>query len=1175
MTKFAFGTDPVLSACTVRPVWRRPITKILLVMKLTAFLLTAALIQVHASGVAQTVTITGRNLSLKQVFKAIEVQTGYVLFSNRELLADTKPVTLKVSDMELADLLEVVLKNQSLDYIIQGKTITLSAKANWRHIAVPGRAGLPQVITLAAPPVLVRVTGPDGKPLSGASISIKGSSIAGITNADGAFSLDLTAGQTIVVSFVGYEQQEIPITPALLARSAVLGPDSKPGGLLIRLVPKIESLNETVILGIYSRPKESFTGAVTTITGDQLRSVNGLNVLQAMKVFDASVHIPDNVQYGSDPNRLPTITLRGTNNFPTQGGNANAPVSGADFSSNYMSNPNQPLFILDGFEVSIQRVYDLDMSRIASFTILKDAAATSIYGSRAANGVIVVETVQPKPGKLRFSYSGQAQVTAPDLTVYDLTNAAEKLEVERLAGVYSQYADGALPASDAFYRQLYANRLANVQQGVNTYWLSQPVQTGFGQRHSIYLEGGDNYIRYGIDFGYNQNAGVMKNSGRKNYSGGMNLSYRHKGLLIKNVLNVAFNNAKNSNFGPFSEYTRMNPYWRPYDEYGNPVQVVEQYTINGSKSTAYLNPLYNSTLHIVDQSVYTSIVNQTNLEWRISEAFRLTGKMAITKQTDQGDKFLPAKHNSFFEEDDFTERGSYTQTHSKFFSYDGSLQLDYNKRMGNGYLYNTTGLNIAETNSDYVGIYVTGFPNERMDDIGFGNGYPENTKPNGGNAVTRRISAFSNFNYTYDNRFLADVSFRADGSSQFGVNKRFAPFWSAGLGWNIHNEKFFAGSQVINKWRIRASMGSTGDNRFPPFMGITSYKYYTDQNYRSRVGALLMGYGNENLAWQQTIKKNVGMDMTMFNSRLNFTVNVYRENTNGLILDINTPPSAGVTSYKENVGKMQNNGYEFNATYFIIKNEQKQNYWSVFVNGNHNRNYIKSISNSLKKLNETNDKNDKNQQVRPQFRFEEGQSTNVIWAVRSHGIDPSNGREVYEKKDGTLTYNWDPKDKVIVGDITPTMNGNFGTNITMKGITLGLYFDFQFGGQTYNQTLQSRVEGADLQYQVDRRLLLGRWTKPGDVKYFQRLVYTSSGIYIPPSYATSRFVQNNDYLNLGSISLSFQIPDKVTKTWGLSNTRLSFIANEIKRWSVIKMERGLDYPFARNFTLGLTTSLNQ
>jgi TonB-linked SusC/RagA family outer membrane protein len=1112
--------------------------------------------QVSANGYSQKVTLSVRNAPLSQVFNLIEKQTGYNFYYKVELLRNTGEVSAEVKKAPLEQVLQLIFKDQPLQYNIIENNIIVSLKQE------------PPVVYSVIPPSYTVsgkiVDADDGNPLPGASIIIKGTRTGTAANKDGVFVLkDVPAGAVLVISFTGYQPQEFKINQST--------------SIVIRLQKgAIRESEAFVYTGIYSRPKGNFTGAVTSVTGDQLRSVNGLSVLQALKVFDPAVHIPDNVQFGSDPNKLPTITLRGTNNFPSQGGDdSNIPVSGADFSSNYMSNPNQPLFILDGFEVSIQKIYDLDMSRIASFTILKDAAATAVYGSRAANGVIVVETVQPKPGKLRLSYSGQMQVTAPDLTVYDLTNATEKLEVERLAGMYSQYSDGIRPDLDAFYRQLYSSRLAKVQEGVNTYWLSQPVRTGFGQRHSLYLEGGDSYLRYGINFGYNNNAGVMKNSNRNTYSGGMNISYRYKKLLVKNVLNVEFNNANNSNYGAFSDYTKMNPYWAPFDENGNVVQVLEKYTnpVTGA-TTTYLNPLYNSTLHTINKSVYTSILNQTYLEWRINSNYKITGKMAITKQIDQGDIFLPAKHNSFYNETDFTQKGSYSQSHSQFFSYDGSLQLDVNKRLGNGYFFNTTGASIAETNSTYSSILVKGFPNERMDDIGFGNGYPPNSKPGGGNAVTRRISAFSNFNYTYDNRFLADFSVSVDGSSQFGVNNRFAPFWSTGLGWNIHNESFFRKSSLVNQFRIRASIGSTGDNRFPPFMGITSYKYYTDQNYRAQVGAVLMGYGNENLQWQQTIKKNIGADLVLFNSRLNMTFNLYRENTKGLILDINTPPSAGVTSYKENVGELENNGYEFNATYFIIKNQKNQTYWSVFVNGNHNVNYIRKISNSLKKLNEQNDKNDKGQQTTPQYRFEEGQSTNVIWAVRSEGIDPSNGREVYVKRDGSLTYNWDPADKVIVGDITPDMNGNFGTNFTWKGITLGLYFEFQFGGQMYNQTLQSRVEGADLNYNVDRRVLLGRWTSPGDIKYFQRLLYSSGSIIVPPTYATSRFVQNNNYVNATSISLAYQIPDKYTSHWGMTNTRLSFIANDIKRWSSIQTERGLDYPFARNLTFSINTSFN-
>ncbi|HEY1202157.1 MAG TPA: SusC/RagA family TonB-linked outer membrane protein, partial [Niastella sp.] len=239
------------------------------------------------------------------------------------------------------------------------------------------------------------------------------------------------------------------------------------------------------------------------------------------------------------------------------------------------------------------------------------------------------------------------------------------------------------------------------------------------------------------------------------------------------------------------------------------------------------------------------------------------------------------------------------------------MQLDYSKRSGKHLLLNSTGGTITQTNSDFMTVTVTGFPNERLDQINFGNGYPSNTKPVYENITTRQISGYTNFNYSYDNRYAADLSIRTDGSSQFGSEKRFGTFWSAGVSWNLHKEKILAHIQHINLMRIRASMGTTGDSRFQSFMGISTYQYYTDQNYRGQVGAILSSFGNNNLQWQSTLKRNLGIDVGLFKNHVYLNFDVFRENTDQLILDITSPPSIGVTSYKENVGGLQNRGYEF------------------------------------------------------------------------------------------------------------------------------------------------------------------------------------------------------------------------------------------------------------------------
>ncbi len=476
-------------------------------------------------------------------------------------------------------------------------------------------------------------------------------------------------------------------------------------------------------------------------------------------------------------------------------------------------------------------------------------------------------------------------------------------------------------------------------------------------------------------------------------------------------------------------------------------------------------------------------------------------------------------------------------------------------------------------------VIATGFPNERLDQINFGNNYEENSKPTYTNNTTRLISGYTNFNYSYDSRYSADFSIRSDGSSQFGSEKRFGTFWSAGASWNLHKEKLLADKSYINLFRLRSSIGTTGDSRFQSSMAITTYQYYTDRNYRGQVGAILKGYGNENLQWQNTLKRNIGLDLGLFNNRILINFDVYRENTTQLILDINTPPSVGYTSFKENAGELENKGYEFKMNAFLIKNENKGLYWNIFANGLHNKDRIKSISNALKKRNELNDANSTNpthenynKQVKPQPRFQEGMSVNNIWAVQSAGIDPSTGREVFIKRDGTTSYVWDPTEKMPVGNEVPDMRGSFGTNVTWKGFSVALFFSYEFGGEIYNQTLVDRVEVTNYTYNVDRRVLLGRWKKPGDVTFFKGLINDYGNPVTNATLATSRFVQKNNFVNAESISVSYQLPDKLGRKLSLTNTKFTFIANDLKRWSSIQVERGLDYPFARNLTLNVSTS---
>lgn len=309
---------------------------------------------------------------------------------------------------------------------------------------------------------------------------------------------------------------------------------------------------EVVVTGYSRRSKESFTGSASTFSKEDLLRVGNKNVLQSLQNLDPSFVLSENLALGSNPNALPEIQLRGQTGLD-------------DIRGEYSGNPNEPLFILDGFEANLQKIFDLDMNRVASITILRDAAAKAIYGSKAANGVVIIETIVPAEGAMRVSYNANFNIEAPDLTSYHLANAREKLQVELNAGRYTS----SQPVYQQHLREQYNAILADIESGVDTYWLSQPLRVGLGNKHTLMLEGGSPSLRYVVDFSYNNNIGVMKGSNRQNTGGSVNLSYRSGKFNFRNILSVNFNKSNNSPYGSFSEYTSLNPYFSPYDEYGN------------------------------------------------------------------------------------------------------------------------------------------------------------------------------------------------------------------------------------------------------------------------------------------------------------------------------------------------------------------------------------------------------------------------------------------------------------------------------------------------------------------------------------------------------------------------------------------------------------------------------
>lgn len=748
------------------------------------------------------------------------------------------------------------------------------------------------------------------------------------TDVDGNFTLKVPAtSKKVRISFMGYEDKLV-----------TLGSETTYD---IRMLPLSNDLNEVVVTGAFTRKANTFTGAVTTVKGEDLTRVGNQNVLQSLSMIDPSFMQIENLSAGSNPNAMPDFQMRGSSTIST-----------TDVQSQYASNANQPLFILDGFETTLTRVMDLDMNQVASVTTLKDATAKAIYGSKGANGVVVIETKRPQAGTLRVTYTGNLNLEVPDLSSYDLCNAAEKLEVERMAGLFSS--DNAL--TQISLDQTYSNKLHEVLEGVNTDWLAQPVRTGVGQKHSLYVEGGDKAMTYGVNLAFNNIEGAMKGSSRNTFNGGITLAYRVKDLIFRNQLTIDYNSSDESPYGNFSDYAKMNPYSRLRDENGNLIQSYV-YTNNAGETGQYYNPLYNTTLNTIDNTSYTNITNNFYLEWQIMPRLRFTGRFGLVHQTNTADQFKPANHTDFINETDEFAKGSYYKLNGVSTNINADANISYSLELAKHAVFLNGQLSMSDVSYESAAMLAEGFPNDKMNDITFAVQYAKNQSPTGEENVSRSCGGLLSLNYSFDNRYLFDANYRLTGSSETGAHNRWGSFWSVGGGWNIHNEAFLRGNDYVNRLKLRASFGYTGSQGFSSYNAITTFRYYSNDSYNGYIGSYAYALANPDLRWQETYDTNVGLDFDLFKNRLSGRVDYYISDTQGMITQVTVPGTTGFSTYVANLGETENRGVEAYLNYRVYEDRKKGNYVNVYVNMAHNKNRLKKISNSLRAWNDEQDQN--------------------------------------------------------------------------------------------------------------------------------------------------------------------------------------------------------------------------
>lgn len=997
------------------------------------------------------------------------------------------------------------------------------------------------------------VTDESGEPLPGVSITLKtpvksDRVIGNVTDYNGKYTFTgLKAGDRLVFSFIGMETLEVVI---------------KQGQTLCDVVLKSTDtqLNEVVVkAGIIQRNKVGFTGAYSSVAQEELKAVGNINILQSLKSIDPSFVISDNLSAGSNPNVMANVEVRGQTSMSISSVQDEASASA-----------NRPLFILDGFEATLTQINDLDINRVESMTILKDAGSTAIYGAKGANGVVVIETVKPKAGEIMIRYNGDMQFSFADLSVYNMMNAAEKLEFEKLALRWGTITD----TSNILGQREYYRRLALVESGVDTYWLSEPVRNSFTHSHSVSASGGGkNSLLFDIGVNYKDNEGVMKDSRRETYGGNFKLVYRGLNKLnITNNATVSGSNAHDGSWGSFSDFVKAIPYFRKRNEDGTIPRYLDAYTTNPTQTTASTteyayNPLYNAMLNTRTDDRYFYFTNNTAIDWYVNSNLRLSGALSLNKTTRDYQYFKDPRHSSYTNTV-YTKKGTYTGTKMNSWSYSANVSASYARSFNKVHNLTLIGRASAQESNKRAETYTAeGFPEGSEGYPSQAYSYTEGSRPSYAETTDRDVSFLTAFNYNYDYRYLLDFNYNLEGTTTFGSNKKFHDFWSVGLGWNIDREAFARDWEWLSAMKLSGAIG-TNANQNINLLTSSVYTYYSG-NTQFGQGSKLSQFANPNLEWQKVTKKALSLESDLFENRLKVTIGLYDHHTNPLIVNLAQLPSSGVGTYPLNMGFMDSRGVDFTLLYFPVYNVKENILLSIRLTGAHGKEKYGGYGNALERLNESFLSESTPENLLSLQKYTDGKSPHDIWAVKSLGIDPATGREVFLTEEGKQTFIYDAEDRVVVGNTKPDMEGVVGINLIYKKLQFNSIFRYRIGADAMNTALYNKVENITKKtmiYNQDKRALYDRWKQAGDIAQFVSINTVAQG-----NPLSSRFVQRDNQLICEAVKISWDFSgDKWLRSLLLKEFKTSISANDIFRINSMKMERGTDYPFARSITLNLT-----
>ena len=1162
------------------------------VMRLTAFMLLSFCLHVSAKSISQTVTYSGKEVSLEKVFSAIEKQTGYFVVWKTNMLKQAKPITIDAENLPLQQFLQEVLKNQPLDFTIENQTIFIQMQA---IRAIP-RLYITQP---SAPPASGKITDDRGRPLSGVNVLVRGTTRGATTDAEGNFKLMANAGDVLVISFIGYQTRQVTVPPSLVVN--------------VSLLKTAMELTDVVVSGFQDRKKAVTVGSITTATAKDLENAGITTFEKALSGKLSGVYVRS--QSGR-PGETGNIIIRGIN---TLTGNA------------------EPLYVLDGMPLQTGEVSggmnslitngigNIPPENIESITILKDATAASIYGARAANGVIVITTKNGKVGNDYVNYSGKYGITRRPENKFNFMNSAEKIAFERsiVEDFRPNYEKGGrviqltnLADKGVITYEEAERRIAELEK-TNTNWIDQLYRVAQSQSHNISFSGGNNKTTYFASFNYQDAQGSLIQN--KFQTGGLNMKLSRfitPDLLFRvNVYATIKKNVEGqAGMDPFKYAVFANPYEKPYKEDGSYASDMTYREIPYTVGTA--SSLYYSSFNMIRElkenklsNTYGNVRGQFSLEYTFLRNFKYTGNIAAsyTSVQDKDESFagtyrswvrnwlnsastgslgvLPEHNRGFLLESsgrtmDYTLRNTleYNNTFAGkhfvqgfFASEFGAVKNDQFRHFNPIYLqeYAIAGYPSWDLVAD------TRFMNLRLDALG-GTGTREN----------RSASFIGSAAYAYDNRYVVNGNVRYDGVDIIGSDNQFSPLWSAGVKWNAHNEKFLKDHEdVLSRLVVSLGYGYRGSiNR--SVLPFHTYTLSTNVYANTSVSDMFY-YGNPVIKWEQKKETNFGLELSLFKGRFNTEFRYFNEEVSDLLDQTKTPPSVGRQSAFVNVGNLTNKGYELSFRMEVLKSKD----WLWEIGGNYTQ-----VNNNLtnvfqKQVPDISDSSALDIQGYPVdswfgYRFshvDEQTGDLIVYAQKANTkVVNGNVQTSYEDALINLSRITDADLKAVyrpyyLGHYNADFYGGFNTRLTYKAFEFTA--SFVYAGGNMIESFRDRREGPsksvdDISASRTNRLKENahRWRQAGDITNIPAYKNSASN-YTRMLISTD--IEKGDYIKCNEMSISWRAPKSIIGKTAMKTLKATLVAGNL---FIISPYSGTDpesrlpfgYPNTRNFALSLT-----